>query len=228
MQSALNRQQSRDVDRRAIEEFGLSGLVLMENAGRGVADRLVDLGAKGPILIACGRGNNGGDGFVIARHLDAAGVEVRVAVWGARADLQREAAVNLEVLLRSELPVEFFEDHTPAADWWACQADCDWIVDALLGTGARGNPRAPLDAAIRGLNALGRPILAVDLPSGLDCDTGVANEPTIRATETCTFVAAKPGFFAETAQPYVGNLTVLPIGVPRKLLADLGIGPSRQ
>lgn len=84
-------------------------------------------------------------------------------------------------------------------------------------------PRPPLDAVIRRLNRLGRPILAVDLPSGLDCDSGEAAEPTIRATETCTFVAAKPGLVAAAAVPYVGRLTVLPIGVPRKLLEQFGL-----
>ena len=228
MPISLDRQQSRDVDRRAVEEFGLSGLVLMENAGRGVADRLIELGAQGPVLIACGRGNNGGDGFVIARHLDAAGIDVRVAVWGTRAEYRGDAAVNLEIILRSSLRLEFCDGTAPDSQWWAQQAECDWVVDALLGTGARGAPRAPFDEAIRRINAMGKPILAVDLPSGLDCDTGVSNEPTIRATETCTFVAEKPGFFVPSAQPYVGHLTVLPIGVPRALLDELGITPLRK
>lgn len=218
----LDRQQSRDVDRRAIEEYGLSGLTLMENAGRGVADRLVALGAKGPVLVACGRGNNGGDGFVIARHLDAQGIPVRVAVFAAESDFHGDAAVNLQILRKSGVPIEFAHV-SPDESWWSGHASVDWIVDALLGTGAQGMPRPPLDAVIRRLNRLGRPILAVDLPSGLDCDSGEAAEPTIRATETCTFVAAKPGLVAAAAVPYVGRLTVLPIGVPRKLLEQFGL-----
>jgi NAD(P)H-hydrate epimerase len=97
-------------------------------------------------------------------------------------------------------------------------ADGAWIVDALLGTGARGEPRPPLDAAIDQLNAAPAPKLAVDLPSGLDCDTGTAARHTIRATETCTFVAAKPGFFAPGAEQYVGRLHVLDIGAPRQAI----------
>lgn len=222
MTTILNRQQSREVDRRAGEEFGIAGLVLMENAGRGVADRLLALGVSGPVLAACGRGNNGGDGFVIARHLEAAGVPVRVAVWGAEVDFQGDAAVNLAILRKAETPLEFFAECGPPDAWWAGQSDVDFVVDALLGTGSRGAPRAPLDDAIRRLNALGKPILAVDIPSGLDCDTGAVSEPTIRAAETCTFVAAKPGLVVPTAAGYVGRLTVLPIGIPRKLLEQLG------
>lgn len=220
MTTVLNRQQSREVDRRAIEEFGMLGLVLMENAGRGVADRLANCGAKGPVLIACGRGNNGGDGFVIARHLDAQGLDVHVAVWGREDDYRGDAASNLAILRRAGLPVEFFET-VPPASWWLQQAPVDWIVDALLGTGSVGAPRPPLDGVIQQLNALGKPILAVDIPSGLDCDTGEASEPTIRAVETCTFVAAKPGLLVPQAQPYVGRLTVLPIGVPKQLLDEM-------
>lgn len=224
MRPVLNRQQSRDVDRRASEAYGLSGLVLMENAGRGAADRLIARGARGPVLIACGKGNNGGDGFVIARHLDAQGIAVRVAVWGTRDEFRGDAAANLEILLRSEVEVEFFApDRPPSSDWWQRQAGGDWIVDALLGTGSQGAPRPPLDEAIRRLNDLGRPILAVDLPSGLDCDTGVPASDTIRATETCTFVAPKPGLLEPRAEAYVGALTILPIGVPRKLLREFGL-----
>lgn len=220
MQRILNRQQSREVDRLAIEQFAMSGLVLMENAGRGVADRLVELGARGPVLIACGRGNNGGDGFVIARHLDGRGIPVRVACWCAAQDYRGDAAANLEILRRAQFPIEYF-DAGPSTEWWSRQADAEWVVDALLGTGSHGAPRAPLDQVIQGLNDLAKPILSVDLPSGLDCDTGATSATTIRATETCTFVAAKRGLIAPAATEFVGRLTVLPIGVPARLLQRL-------
>ena len=97
-------------------------------------------------------------------------------------------------------------------------ADAAWIIDALLGTGARGEPRPPLDAVIDQLNAAPAPKLAIDLPSGLDCDTGIAARHTIRATQTCTFVAAKPGFFTPGAEQYVGRLHVLDIGAPRQVI----------
>ena len=104
----------------------------------------------------------------------------------------------------------------------------DWIVDALLGTGARGEPRSPLDRIIDQLNAHPARILAVDVPSGLDCETGSAARHAVRATDTCTFVAAKPGLLSAQASPYVGALHVLDIGTPSKLLRQFGIRPQRR
>jgi NAD(P)H-hydrate epimerase len=214
----LNREQSRLVDRLAAEEFGLSGLVLMENAGRGVADVLCGLGIAGPVVICCGKGNNAGDGFVIARHLDLRGHAVRVLLWAEPAELTGDAAVNFQILQKIAVPIEIFGDRRDPERLAELLADAAWIVDALLGTGARGEPRPPLDAVIDQLNAAAAPKLAVDLPSGLDCDTGLAARHTIRATETCTFVAAKPGFSVPGAEKYVGRLHVLNIGAPRQVL----------
>ncbi|HOM19303.1 MAG TPA: NAD(P)H-hydrate epimerase, partial [Thermoguttaceae bacterium] len=100
-------------------------------------------------------------------------------------------------------------------------AEASWIVDALLGTGARGQPRPPLDAVISQINDAGKPILAVDLPSGLDCDTGQPAQPTIRAAVTCTFAAAKTGFLRPEAQLYVGRLVLVDIGTPPQLFQEV-------
>ncbi|MGD0654696.1 MAG: NAD(P)H-hydrate epimerase [Thermoguttaceae bacterium] len=214
----LTREQSRQVDRLAAEQFGLSGLVLMENAGRGVADVLCGLGIAGPVVICCGKGNNAGDGFVIARHLDLRGHAVRALVWAEPAELTGDAEINFRILKKIAVPIEIFGDRHDPNRLAELLAGAAWIVDALLGTGARGEPRPPLDAVIDQLNAATAPKLAVDLPSGLDCDTGIASRHTIRATETCTFVAAKPGFFAPGAEKYVGRLHVLDIGAPRQVI----------
>ena len=101
----LSREQVREVDRRAIEEYGISGLVLMENAGRGCADKLCQLGVSGPVVICCGRGNNAGDGFVIARHLDLRGCEVRVLLFCDPSDLRGDAAANFSILAKCDVPV---------------------------------------------------------------------------------------------------------------------------
>jgi NAD(P)H-hydrate epimerase len=214
----FTRQQSRRVDQLAEQEFGFCGLVLMENAGRGVADVLCRLGIAAPVVICCGKGNNAGDGFVIARHLDLRGHAVRVLLWAEPAELIGDAAVNFNILAKTDVPIEVFGGNHDAARLSELLADAGWIVDALLGTGARGEPRPPIDAVIDQLNAAGVPLLAVDLPSGLDCDTGVPAKHTIRAAETCTFVAAKTGFAAPQAAPYVGRVHVLNIGVPAKLI----------
>lgn len=218
----LDRRASRQVDRRAMEDYGMSGLVLMENAGRGTADVLCQLGIAGPVLVCCGKGNNAGDGFVIARHLDLRGYAVQVALWTNAEELTGDAAVNFQILRKTDvpiLPVTSAQD-LPLFDEQLAQAA--WIVDALLGTGAQGEPRPPLDSAIDRMNgATNAKRLAVDLPSGLDCDTGQPSSHTVRADHTCTFVAAKPGFFAPGADRYTGELHVLDIGIPRKLLEEV-------
>ena len=149
----LTREQSRLVDRLAVEEFGFSGLVLMENAGRGVADVLCRLGIGGPVAVCCGRGNNAGDGFVIARHLDLRGHAVRVLLWARPEELAGDAAANFRILTKTDVPIEVFGETLDEARLSQGLAGAVWIVDALLGTGSRGEPRPPLDAVIDRLNA---------------------------------------------------------------------------
>jgi NAD(P)H-hydrate epimerase len=216
----LNRQQSQEVDRRAVAEYGMSSLVLMENAGRGLADKLGELGVRGPVVIACGHGNNGGDGFVLARHLDLRGVKVRVALWADPADLRGDASANYSILAHCDVPIEVFDGEYDETHFARTLSGAEWIVDALLGTGSRGEPRPPLDRVIDQLNAHAAPKLAVDLPSGLDCDTGAAATHTIRAAHTCTFVAIKPGFLVPSARAFTGEVHVLDIGAPKKLIED--------
>jgi NAD(P)H-hydrate epimerase len=220
----LTRDQVRAIDRRASAEYGVPSIVLMENAGRGLADKLQKLGpgrhGGRTVVICCGRGNNAGDGFVLARHLDLRGVPARVLIWGDPAQLTGDAATNYSIIKRSGIPVEVFASGNDAARLDSLLADATWIVDALLGTGAAGAPRPPLDAVIRQLNSHPAPKLAVDLPSGLDCDTGQAHDPTIVAAHTCTFVAQKPGFFTPGAESFTGQVHVLDIGAPRILLEE--------
>jgi len=227
---AITRDQSRQADRRAVENYGMSGLVLMENAGRGTADVLCARLARdrqssdtsvGPVAICCGKGNNAGDGFVVARHLDLRGYEVRVLVWAEPSELTGDAGVNFNIIDKAGLPIEVLGNRHDSARLARRLAGVSWIVDALLGTGARGEPRAPLDSVIDQLNAAPAPKLAVDLPSGLDCDTGEAAQHTVRAAETCTFVAMKRGFLAPGAGQYTGRVHVLDIGAPRRLLEEI-------
>lgn len=212
----ISRHQARELDRRAIEEFGMTGAMLMENAGRGIADVLCRLGISGLVTIVCGRGNNGGDGFVVARHLDLRGHSVRVVLLDDPQTLRGDAALNFNVLSKTRIPIGRGEASLEAA-----LGGARWIVDAILGTGAKGEPREPYASAIDRLNASGVSILAVDVPSGLDCDTGQAAEHTIRAQLTVTFVAPKPGFLLATAKPCVGQLHVVDIGAPRILVETI-------
>ncbi len=222
---ALTRAQAHEIDRRAVEEYGMPSLLLMENAGRGVTDiieRVVieHVGDPRLVLVCCGVGNNGGDGFVIARHLDLRGHDVRVLIWGDTTKTTADAGTNLAILEKSGIAIERFEKSHNAARLASLLDGATCIVDALLGTGARGEPRPPLDAVIDQLNAAKTLRIAVDLPSGLDCDTGAAAHHTIRADHTCTFVARKAGFDVAGADAFTGIVHVLDIGAPRALVAN--------
>lgn len=213
----VTRDQARLVDARAVSDYGMIGPMLMESAGRGVADKLCALGIDGPVAICCGGGNNGGDGYVVARYLEARGYAVRVLALADPAGLRGDAALNHGILARSDVPIV-----CPTADQLARHLEgCAWIVDALLGTGARGEPRSPIAEAIQGINAAQKRVLAIDVPSGLDCETGQAAAQTIVAEHTCTFVATKPGFLLPAAARFVGQVHVVDIGVPRKLLEEV-------
>ncbi|MCC7474314.1 MAG: NAD(P)H-hydrate epimerase [Pirellulales bacterium] len=228
---ALSRRQSREADRLAIERYGFSGLVLMENAGRGCVDVLERLGIGGTVVIVCGKGNNAGDGFVMARHLAIRGYACNVLLASPPEELQGDAATNFAILRHCGIPIasvfeRFAELPEPGATRRGgsfvpptLDSSAAWIVDALLGTGALGEPRPPFDAVIDWINthSLAARVLAVDLPSGLDCDTGQPALHTVRADHTCTFGAAKIGFQQPAAKRYLGIVHVCDIGLPQRL-----------
>lgn len=229
MARTLTRAEVREVDRLAIEEYGLPGILLMENAGANTARLLESLRIEGSVALACGPGNNGGDGFVIARHLDAAGHAVRLLLACAADRCRGDAALNLRVAERAGLPIDVLAEADRGA-WDRALAGAAWVVDALLGTGASGPPRGSVATAIAAIDAAraaGARVLAVDLPSGLDCDTGQVAGACVRADATATFVAAKAGFDRPGAAAFTGTVHVLGIGVPRALLARFGLTPTR-
>lgn len=205
----LSRDEVRELDRRAIEEFGVPGVVLMENAGRGCAELLVRLNPdRRPVVILCGPGNNGGDGFVIARHLDNAGWPVWAVLEGRSSRLSGDAAVNYRIAHASGLvgdPTNVFDG---------------WVVDALFGTGLSRALEDQFAFWANRINASNCPVLAIDIPSGLDCDTGEPLGPTVRATHTATFVAHKRGFLNPKAKEWTGEVHVIDIGAPRALVDE--------
>lgn len=211
MHTRLSRDQVRELDRRALDEYGVPGVVLMENAGRGAAEVLLRLGARGPVVVCCGKGNNGGDGFVIARHLDNHGVAVRVLLFAPPESLAGDAALNYQIVARSGLPLAV---RAGAAGMETELAAAEWVVDALFGTGLTGPLRAPFDRIVAAVNTSGLPVLALDLPSGLDADTGRPLGPTVRATHTVTFAAEKKGFASPESRAWTGEVHVADIGVP--------------
>jgi len=220
----LSRAEVRDVDRRAIEKFGMPGIVLMENAGRGAAELLAQLGIAGRVVICAGRGNNGGDGFVIGRHLENRGFDVRVLLFADSQTLQGDAATNFHILRAAGTPIFEYHAATKLNTWAADLRSCAWIVDALLGTGMQGTVREPTATVIHHINDAGVPVFAVDLPSGLDCDTGQPLGVCVRAAHTATFVARKLGFDGPGTAQFTGEVHVVDIGVPRVLLSQFAAG----
>ncbi|MFV0442789.1 MAG: NAD(P)H-hydrate epimerase [Planctomycetaceae bacterium] len=224
--NSLSRAEVRELDRRAIAEFGLPGVVLMENAGRGAAALLCQQSLQGQVLICCGKGNNGGDGYVIARHLDLAGVPVSVWSICPVEHLHGDARTHARVAVRSGIEVLVIDNPAPLESRLAELTPADWIVDALLGTGAQGDVRPPYDACIAAINGSRARVLAVDLPSGLDCDTGETLGACVHADLTATFVAHKTGFASAAAQPLLGSVAVVGIGAPRLLLDEFSLAAS--
>jgi NAD(P)H-hydrate epimerase len=214
----LSREEVRGIDARALEEYRMPTIVLMENAGRGAASWLLDKIGRGRVVIACGSGNNGGDGGVVARHLDAWGFDVRIAWFADPARLKGDAAIQRDILERSEIPALVIPEDTSSDQIDPLWDGADWLVDALLGTGLTRPVEGLLALAIGSMNRSNRPILALDLPSGLDADTGEPLGDAIHAAATATFVAPKLGFGGEQARAYTGEVFVVDIGVPRALL----------
>ena len=214
----LSRDESRAIDVLAAE-IGLSTLVLMENAGRGAADLLDrEAAPEARIVIACGPGNNGGDGGVIARHLDARGRAVRIVWFAPKENIARDADVQHHILEASGLDQQTEGDALDDASLDALFHDAEWIVDALLGTGLTRAVEGAMRLVIDAMNRSGKPILAVDVPSGLDADSGQPLGTAVRAAITATFVSAKIGFALPGASAYTGRVEVVAIGVPRRLL----------
>lgn len=213
----LSREAVRQVDQLAMDQLGIPGLLLMENAARGVCQQIQNSGPWRRIVIACGHGNNGGDGLAIARLLAAEGQAAEVLLIRAGRKLSADAQANLDFLVRSGLPVQEAVNEVAGLIPKSLTA-ADLIVDCLLGTGMRGVVRAPFADLIEQINASSAQILAVDVPSGMDCDSGEPCGCCVRADRTVTFVAAKQGFAGATAAQWTGEVTVCQIGIPQSWL----------
>ncbi len=202
-------EQMRRVDAWAIHTVGIPGVVLMENAGRAVAERVKKKTRHHvPVYIFCGKGNNGGDGLVVARWLRQFCISVQVVLPFLPHELSADARVQYDIAKRLKIPI--------TKKMTGFLSKCV-VVDALLGTGFRGNPRPPYHRLIHAINSArdrGAYVLAVDIPSGLDGTSGKPSSATVRAQETVTFQFAKTGFKNPKAKKYVGRVTVADIGIP--------------
>ena len=223
----LTPQEVRRFDQIAIQKFGIPGVVLMENAGVGCFRELIEetesLQLAKTAIILCGPGNNGGDGFVIARHLWNCGWKVRVLFCCDPQKISGDAAMMLRPLLR--LPMELIQ--LPSTDDAQVVSDLvstirgepvAWIIDAMLGTGAVGAPRGSVRRAIQVANQLRVRRMAIDIPSGLNAETGEQYDIVFNADVTCTFVDQKSGFAHPDAKSHLGRVSVIPIGIDARAI----------
>lgn len=222
----VTREACRLVDRLAVGEFCIPSMVLMENAARHASDvalEMVEAIEHPRVVIVCGAGNNGGDGLAMARHLSNAGCEVRCVLVRPAGEFRDDAARQLEIVRR--MKIECVHDLTRIAGQAA-----DLVVDAVLGTGLDREIGGAALAAVVEINRSrerGARVLAVDVPTGLDCDRGVALGAAVRADVTVSFVGIKAGFAELSAQEYVGDVVVADIGAPRELVERFGSAVTR-
>lgn len=201
------------IDRYTIDTLGLPGRVLMENAGRAVFELLrahFHPLARKRAAVFCGKGNNGGDGFVIARLLNEAGVDCDTFFLGKKNDLPEDARANFLLLERLGNAIHALRAEGPLPDL----TRYDFLIDALLGTGVRGALQGTLAQLVQHLNHSERPLIAVDLPTGMNADTGAVEGPCLRARMTVTLGARKQGLLFSPGREHAGELHVVDIGFP--------------
>src|SRR3954464_14786041 len=220
----LNTQQMREADRQTIDDVGIPSIVLMENAGRqavAAMEAAFDDLAPSRVGVLCGRGNNGGDGFVVARTLAQRGIEAIVFLLGSVSEVRGDARTNLEILGRVGVTVV---EITNAQEWelhFSEVSECDLIVDAIVGTGFHGPLTGLLETVVADVNGLGVPVVAVDLPTGVSGDSHDLDGEAIEASMTVTLAAPKIPLVLPPADVYGGDLVIADIGIPTAVIEEL-------
>ncbi len=215
MKTIVRAREMAEMDRYTIDRIGIPGIVLMENAGSGIADTAIEMlaQAKGKrVWIFCGPGNNGGDGYVVARRLYRAGAEVKVFVAAPREKIHGDALTNLTIwenMGGSTLFLERLPARTP---------EPDLVVDALLGTGSIGKPSGLIAQVVGFINSLHVPVLAVDIPTGIQADDGSVPGEAVRATVTATMAFIKRGLLFSPGREFAGRVKVIDIGFPERVV----------
>ncbi len=247
----LSAEEMQKIDHQTANDYGISGIVLMENAGRWVAQAATDIlaalesnGAAGSkmasvwledeacspspavigkkVVCVCGTGNNGGDGFVAARHLTNLGVNCSILLLGDVEKIKGDAYANHQAAMKLGIPVRSICEgkSRPGNAALAALREADLVVDALLGTGLRGDIRPEIKMAVDAINQCGSPVLSIDIPSGVDSDTGRVSCAAVIADVTVTFAAPKLGHILYPGTEYCGDVLVADIGIPTALLND--------
>lgn len=214
-------EEMRHIDKRAIEKYGIPGIVLMEHAAEQVTDRCIsylETRQQAITAVFCGTGNNGGDGFAIARMLLQKGYEVHVIVAGEEAKIKGDARTNLDCIKGMSIPIFTLEEVSRK-----CFKQYSLAVDAVLGTGMAGEIRGAGREAVRIINSMEAYCISVDIPSGICSDTGRVLGEAVKADETVTFVLPKRGLLLYPGTEYTGRLSIADIGMPKEAVLEEGI-----
>jgi hydroxyethylthiazole kinase-like uncharacterized protein yjeF len=220
----LNTQQMREADRETIDEIGIPSVVLMENAGRqavAAMEAAFDDLPSSKVGVLCGRGNNGGDGFVVARTLAQRGIQATVYLLGSVADVRGDARTNLEILGHVGLTVVEIANAQAWELHFSQISECDLIVDAIVGTGFHGPLTGMLETVVADVNGLGVPVVAIDLPTGVSADSHEIEGEAIEASMTVTLAAPKIPLILPPADVYGGDLVIADIGIPAAVIDEL-------
>jgi hydroxyethylthiazole kinase-like uncharacterized protein yjeF len=208
----------RKMDESAMRDYAMPSLLLMENAGRSVSEVIFREYQPCQVLIFAGKGNNGGDGLVVARHLANHGYSVQVALFEDPASLKGDPLLNFSIIRKmniSWVPVNAFSDEEVTA----CCQRAELVVDAIFGIGIHSAVSGIFERTIRAINGSQRPVVSIDIPSGLDADTGHVYGIAVKATKTVTLALPKRGLFEGEGPLYAGKIEVADIGIPRALLS---------
>ncbi len=214
---SVTREEMQRLDRAAAENYSVPGLSLMENAGVAVCEVLCREFRRENIAVFVGKGNNGGDGLVVARHLGNRGYNVRIILLEDPLNLKSDPRINYALIEQMKVPVLFAGERTLAEEF---ETHCQWagiIVDALFGIGIHSPVRGGFEKAIRAINQSGKPVVSIDIPSGLDADTGKVHGTAVKAYLTVALALPKQGFFRGEGPQHTGKIETVDIGIPREL-----------
>ncbi|MFC1645742.1 NAD(P)H-hydrate epimerase [Candidatus Omnitrophota bacterium] len=212
-------QRMREIDKLATKRFGIPSLILMENAGRSVAEeaKKMLISNSAPIVIFCGYGNNGGDGFVVARHLCNSGYKVEVFLIGARKKMSDDTKINFKIITKMKIKIRKIANKRQIDSALSNLKRPHLIIDAVFGIGIKGELSNFYRRLFEKINSLGVPVLSVDIPSGLDADKGVPLPIAIKARKTVTMGLIKRGFLSSFAKKYLGKIIIADISLPSRL-----------
>lgn len=221
-------EQMREFDRLATERYGIPSIVLMENAGRHVYEsvfQILDSIAGKKIVIISGKGNNGGDGFLAARHLRDAGADVSVCITADASDIKGDAKINFDILVKTGFHISLIRS---VDELEPVLAQCDAVVDAMYGTGLKGDITGLIADVINAINKCGKTVISVDIPSGVDADNGQIQGVCVKADITATFALPKLGLFLYPGAAYTGVVFAADIGIPHELYDDIKVEITTQ